>query len=40
MSESEFWKCTFRELKALVDMHIELNTPKKGPRKGYIDEVI
>ena len=38
MSESEFWKSTPREMKALLDVHIEINNPK--PPKKFIDKVL
>ena len=44
MSNQEFWATTPRTLKALLDVHIEVNktdtTPKtQQPRQGFIDEI-
>lgn len=38
MTDLEFWKSTPREMKALIDIHIEINTVK--PRKKFIDEIM
>jgi len=42
-SEKEFWRMTPRKLRALFNVHVEVNKTddkKSDNRKGYIDEVI
>jgi hypothetical protein len=45
MSNQEFWATTPRTLKALLDVHIEVNRTDTAPsryqqpRQGYIDEI-
>jgi len=42
MSTDEFWKCTPRELKRLMDIHAEVNNPnsKRAGKLHFIDEVL
>lgn len=40
-SEEHFWASTPRKLRALIKVHVDINTPadKDAPRVGFIDEV-
>ena len=38
MNKKEFWRSTIREIKALIDVHIEINDPKA--KRKFIDEIL
>ena len=43
MSEENFWQATPKKLKAMLSVHIQINSPgadKEEPSTQYIDQVI